>query len=388
MAIPLRVLVLEDRAADAELILHELRQAGFDPDWRRVETEPDYLAHLDPKLDIILADYTLPQFGALRALHLLQECGLDIPFIVVTGSISEEVAVECMKKGAADYLLKDRLVRLGQAVTHALENKQLRLEHKRAEEERERLMTELAQKNNELEQLVYVTSHDLRSPLVNVQGFSKELQHVVQDLAVLLQSPEVPEHLRQKAAALVENDLQEDLHYILTSITKMDVLLSGLLKLSRLGRAALTITTLDMNQLIANVLTTFEFQMQEAGVNGEVAELPSCTGDATQINQVFSNLIDNALKYLDPTRPGIIKIEGDIKDDQAIYCVEDNGIGIAPEHQLQIFEIFHRLNPNHTPGEGLGLTIVRRMLERQGGKISVESEPGKGSKFYVSLPRG
>jgi CheY-like chemotaxis protein len=113
MATSLSVLILEDREADAELMLHELRRAGFKPRWQRVETEQDYLAHLTPTLDVILADYTLPQFDALRALHLLQKCGLDIPFIVITGSISEEVAVECMKQGAADYLLKDRLAAWG-----------------------------------------------------------------------------------------------------------------------------------------------------------------------------------------------------------------------------------------------------------------------------------
>ena len=134
MPIPLRVLILEDRAADAELILHALRQAGFDPDWQRVETEADYLARLDPPPEVILADYTLPQFDAMRALRLLQERGLDIPFIVATGSISEEVAVECIKQGAADYLLKDRLARLGEAVRHALQEKRLRDEKQRAEE--------------------------------------------------------------------------------------------------------------------------------------------------------------------------------------------------------------------------------------------------------------
>ena len=129
----LNLLFLEDSSNDAALVLHELRRAGFDPHAARVETEPDYLAQLDPALDLILADYSLPQFDALRALHLLRERGLDIPFIVISGSISEEVAVECMKQGAADYLLKDRLARLGQAVTHALGLKQLRDEKAQAE---------------------------------------------------------------------------------------------------------------------------------------------------------------------------------------------------------------------------------------------------------------
>jgi signal transduction histidine kinase/DNA-binding response OmpR family regulator len=123
---PIRVLILEDRSSDTELIVNELRRAGFDPDWVRVETEQDYLTYLDTAPDIILADYHLPQFDAPRALELLQGRGLDIPFIVVTGVLGDEVAVELMKRGAADYLLKDRLGRLGQGVLKALEQKNLR----------------------------------------------------------------------------------------------------------------------------------------------------------------------------------------------------------------------------------------------------------------------
>lgn len=133
MADPLRVLILEDRPDDAELMLVELRRAGFEPAWVRVDNVPDYLAQLDAAPEIILADYGLPQFDALLALHLLQVRELDVPFIIVTGSISEEVAVECMKQGAADYLLKDRLARLGQAVTQGLEKKRLRDAQRRTE---------------------------------------------------------------------------------------------------------------------------------------------------------------------------------------------------------------------------------------------------------------
>ena len=134
MATPLRVLILEDRPADAELMLHELRRAGFEPDWRRVEAEADYLACLRPAPDVILADHSLPQFNAMRALQLLQERELDIPFIVVSGAMGEELAVEILKQGAADYLIKDRLDRLGQAVIRSLEEKRLRVEKQQAQE--------------------------------------------------------------------------------------------------------------------------------------------------------------------------------------------------------------------------------------------------------------
>jgi PAS domain S-box-containing protein/putative nucleotidyltransferase with HDIG domain len=134
MAAPLKLLLLEDRPADAELLLFELRDAGYDPDWQRVDSEADYLAAIEQKPEVILADFSLPQFTALRALHLLQERQLDIPFIVVTGTISEEVAVDCMKQGATDYLLKDRLSRLGQAIDRGLEQKRLRDEKNTSQE--------------------------------------------------------------------------------------------------------------------------------------------------------------------------------------------------------------------------------------------------------------
>jgi PAS domain S-box-containing protein len=132
MAVPLRVLILEDQPADAELTLYELRRAGYAPEWRRVETEAEYLAALDPALDLILADFALPQFDALRALALLGDRGMEIPFIIVSGTIGEDVAVAAMQLGAADYLIKDRLARLGTAVERALQQRQLRVDTQRA----------------------------------------------------------------------------------------------------------------------------------------------------------------------------------------------------------------------------------------------------------------
>ena len=133
MSVRLQLLLLEDRANDAELALAELRRAGFAPDWRRVDSEEDYLAALDPSLDLILADYHLPQFDALRALELLRARKLEIPFIIVSGAIGEDIAVQAMRRGAADYLLKDRLTRLGAAVERVLQQHRLRAEKEKAE---------------------------------------------------------------------------------------------------------------------------------------------------------------------------------------------------------------------------------------------------------------
>jgi two-component system, cell cycle sensor histidine kinase and response regulator CckA len=131
---PLRVLLVEDNPNDMELVLRELRGAGFKPEWHRVDTEAEYSERLDPNLDIILSDYAMPQFSGLRALEVLNKCGLEIPFIIISGTIGEETAVAAMRSGAADYLLKDRLGRLGQAVEHALDKKRLRDERRQAEE--------------------------------------------------------------------------------------------------------------------------------------------------------------------------------------------------------------------------------------------------------------
>ena len=146
MTTPLRVLILEDRPADAELMMHELRRAGFEPDWQRVDTEDDFCDCLDQAWDLILADYSLPQWNAPNALNALHERGLDIPFIMISGEIGDDAAIECIKQGAADYLLKDRMARLGPAVVRALEDRRLRTEKHiidvalRESEERHRLL--------------------------------------------------------------------------------------------------------------------------------------------------------------------------------------------------------------------------------------------------------
>ena len=133
MKTPLKVLIAEDNLADAELILRELRKADFDPQWTRVDNEPDFLAALEGDFEIILSDFRMPTFSGLRALELLRENGRDLPFIIISGTIGEETAVEAVQKGADDYLLKDRLKRLGPAVRQALEEARLRRERNEAE---------------------------------------------------------------------------------------------------------------------------------------------------------------------------------------------------------------------------------------------------------------
>lgn len=274
---------------------------------------------------------------------------------------------------------KDQLIEIqgiGQDIT----------EKKIAEIERQRLNKEVLEKNQDLEQIIYVASHDLRSPLVNIQGFSKEIDYTLKELKKICLSLKMDSVEKKRMLSIINNDIPDSLKYIQKSVKKMDSILYGLLKLSRMERAVLNIINLNINNLIADVLHDFEFLLKEKKISVDVTNLPKCKGDPLQINQVFSNLIDNAIKYSSAERKEYIKISGKKKDQNVIYCIEDNGIGISEKNLTKIFEIFCRINPDISHGEGLGLNIVKKILHRHGGKIWVESIEGKGSKFFISLP--
>jgi len=251
--------------------------------------------------------------------------------------------------------------------------------------DRKRAEEIIESKNKELEQIVYVASHDLRSPLVNVDGFSRELEYSIKDLKSILNSSIGREELI-KALQTEFLDMEQSIDRIQSSATQMDKLLKGLLHLSRQGRTTLLTENVDMNKCIAQLSSSFAFAMKEKEVELIVKNLPICHGDTVQMTQVFSNLIDNAIKYRSTERRLKIEINGEIKIGQTVYRIKDNGIGIAENHLNHIFELFHRLEPGKTEGEGLGLTTVRQALSRMYGEIKVESELGKGSIFIVTMP--
>lgn len=258
---------------------------------------------------------------------------------------------------------------------------------KKLDKEREKLLSEITQKNAELEQIIYVSSHDLRSPLVNIQGFGRELELNIEEIESVLSEESNLEIARTKLEDILKVEVPASLKFIRSSAIKMDSLLKGLLRISRLGRAATKIEDIDMNNLMNKIIDSMQFQIQQAKVDLTVENLPNCMGDNVQVNQLFTNILDNAIKYLSPKRQGIIKISATKNSYSVVYVIEDNGIGIHPEQRDKIFEIFHRLNPESiVQGEGLGLAIVKRILQKHNGKIWVDSKEDEGCKFFIELP--
>ncbi len=325
--------------------------------------------------DVTPRDYYVDEAEQLRAIETTGRYGpYEKEYIRKTGERIPVLLNGMVVKGADEV---ERIWSIVEDIT----------DRKHAEEERERLVKNLAAKTEDLENIVYVSSHDLRSPLLNIQGYSGELGFSCDKITEIIENSHTPQEIRDNLSKVLHEDIPLSLNYITASADKMNMLLVGLLKLSRLGTAALEIETLDMNLVIAQVLNATQYQIKECRAEVIVDELPACLGDHGQITQVFTNLLDNALKYLDPNRKAKIHISGHTDGPRSVYCTEDNGIGIDKNHFDNIFEIFHQLNPTEPPtGQGMGLTIVRRILDRHNGKVWVESEPGKGSRFYVALP--
>jgi signal transduction histidine kinase len=195
-----------------------------------------------------------------------------------------------------------------------------------------------------------------------------------------------PPH-KQRLDRIIQTNIPKYIGYITGSVDKMGQLINGLLRLSRLGQASLCIDTLDMNLVMQNIVSSMRFQIDSIGAVVNLSELAPCSSDVGQVTQIFSNLLDNTIKFTSPGRPLVVNIFSEETNEGIRYCVEDNGIGIAETHQEKIWEIFHRLHPDKVQGEGMGLTLARQIVSRLNGSIWVQSEQGVGSRFYVVLPK-
>lgn len=246
----------------------------------------------------------------------------------------------------------------------------------------------LATKNKVLENYLYIASHDLRSPLVNMQGFSQLLKGHMDSIQNLLRDVPLDQKIKEQIDQIINEKTPQALNFILGAVSKMDSLIKGLLQLSRTGNVAMNIQQIDMKKLIEEVVRVHSFQINEIKGNIEINSLPDCYGDKDLLNQLFSNIISNAIKYRNNSRSLDILVSAEIKYNKIIYCIEDNGIGIEPRHLEKIWDIFFQVNPKLSDsGEGIGLSVVRQIVDKHKGKVRVESEDGKGTRFNIELQK-
>lgn len=363
----LRVLVIEDVPADAEIEIAELRRNGFDVFADVVDSADRVRERLArTSYDVILADFSLPNFRGMDTIDILRQKNLSTPVILVTGALNSETAVECVKSGATDYVLKDHLARLSASVRRALEETRLRGERAKTQQQLADKVEELARSNCDLEQFAYVASHDLQEPLRMVAAYTQLLA----------------DRYRGK----LDEAADRYIDYAVEGATRMQALLEDLLAFSRVGRNGVNQGRVNVNAVVEEAIKNLTITLKERGVIVTRNPLPTISADRSQLVQLFQNLIGNAVKFRGKEPPRVT-ISSEKEGEEWVFTVADNGIGIAPEHTDFIFKIFQRLHArNEYPGNGIGLAICKKIVEHHGGRIWVESELGRGSNFRFTFP--
>jgi len=247
---------------------------------------------------------------------------------------------------------------------------------------------DLVEANEEIQRFAYIVSHDLRAPLVNIMGFTSELETAAKSLGQFADEVDArePGALSSDVAAAVDEDIPEAIRFIKASTSKMDRLIGAILTLSREGRRVLTNERLEMKAVLSGIADTVRHQANDSNAEIRIGELPLLVMDRIAVEQIFGNLLDNALKYLKPGRAGLIRINGRVEGGFAVFEVEDNGRGIAPRDHERIFDLFRRAGDQSVPGEGIGLAHVRALVRRLGGKVECDSVLDRGTVFRVHLP--
>lgn len=299
-----------------------------------------------------------------------------------TGTLIATGLLIALVAGITLWLVRGNLLELRTS------RRELRLLNEDLEEVVDARTAELKRANAEIQRFAYIVSHDLRSPLVNVMGFTAELETARQSIAGYLQKSDeqgwqAPDSGTRLA---IEEDLPEAIGFIRTSTQKMDRLINAILNLSRQGRRTLAPERLDLTALVNGIAETLQHRIQETGTVLTVEPLPAIVNDRVAVEQILSNLVENALKYQQPERAGSIIVRGSTEHGRAIIEVADNGRGIDPRDHDRIFDLFRRSGTQDQPGEGIGLAHSRALAYRLGGTIEVSSALGEGSTFRLSLP--
>jgi signal transduction histidine kinase len=243
---------------------------------------------------------------------------------------------------------------------------------------------DLVDANNEIQSFAYIVSHDLRSPLVNIMGFTSELEALRDDVFTRLDAAAGPPDDARKQLA---KDFAEAFGFIKASSSKMDRLINAILKLARTGRRKLAPAEVDVTALAKTIATTMQHQLQDRSAKIEVQKLPGIESDQLALEQIFTNLLDNAVKYLRKDVPGHIEVKGTETPGFVTFEVSDNGRGIEEKDLGRVFELFRRSGKQDQAGEGIGLSHVRGMVRRLGGTIALDSEFGRGTVVRLTMPR-
>jgi signal transduction histidine kinase len=360
--------MLEDERDDAELIGRSMIKSGMLFESKRVDTRDDFSDALKSYCpDVILSDHSLPQFNSLEALKVCKQNGLSIPFILVTGTVSEEFAVTCLKEGADDYLLKSNLVRLPLAIQNALKQRELQEQRKNAETELRLQNEELVKVNQEMDSFIYSVSHNLRAPLMSVLGL------------VDLASREDMDRGKY---------FQEYFTMMNHSIAKLDDTLKEILDYSRNSRQQIVQQKIDFRRVVENCLERLKYLegFDSMQTNITIKSDGAFYSDEYRLTVVMNNLISNAVNYRDFSKEKcILNISVLITKEKAMVRVDDNGIGIPEEFQSKIFNMFFR-GTVKSKGAGLGLYIVKETVNKLNGRIEIESEFSKGTRVELELP--
>jgi signal transduction histidine kinase len=364
----LKILILEDVEDDVELIKRTLRKAGLEFNARQEDTRSGFLRALqDYQCDVILSDHSLPQFDSVEALALAKIHAPQTPFILVTGAVSEEFAVTCLKEGADDYVLKSNLARLPNAITNALKQRQAEDAKARAAQALQSQNAELKKINKELDSFVYSVSHNLRAPLMSVLGLLDLAKHENQNN---------------------KSELDQYFSMMETSIHKLDETVKEILDYSRNARQNLSIEKIDLKKMIDDHFDKMQFMPGSQNIQRfvKIEKKSDFYSDNYRLSVIMNNLISNAIKYHDPKKDSsMIRIAVTVDEEKAVMIFEDNGIGIEERYLDKVFDMFFR-GTETNKGAGLGLYIVKEAIDKLKGKILIQSRVGQGTMFSIELP--
>ena len=373
----IKVLLVEDDEDDYVLIrdlLDEVREQQFQLDW--VATFELALQTIEQQQhDVYLVDYQLGERNGLELLNLIEQ-RYSVPVIILSGQGDRELDIAALRSGAADYLdktylhssLLEHFIRASIERNRALNALQKSEQNYRQLFEREtQLRQELSRSNAELREFAYIASHDLQEPLRAVSGYIKLLQ---------------TEYINQ-----LDSTADEYINLAIDGSRRMRSLIEDLLMYSRVGTSELTLSTIDCHKVVQEVISNLPTLIEESEADIIDQDLPCITADRTQVVQLFQNLLINGIKFRHPDTAPKIVIQAESTDDNFwLFRVSDNGIGISPEYFDRIFKIFRRLHThNEFAGTGVGLALCRKIVERHGGKIWVESKLGEGSTFFFTM---